>query len=156
MSISQVNGVRQNYGTRDLESGLGSPVTFGAVKQAVAEFTYDKLPAAGSIGDAVILELPARAVVTSAKLIVTAPFVGGTSLSVGTKNAATGAAIDDAGLITAAAGAVASLIDGAVLVGAGAQINKTVSTTLKSKVAVTAAGTFTAGKAVLVVEYITV
>lgn len=128
MAIEQVNGVRVNYNQRDLFTGVGKPVTFGQVNQLSAEFTYDSLPAAGAVGDAVIAELPAGAVVKSAYFIVTTAFAGGTSLAVQSAKASDGTALLANAFVTATQGALANIdADGDVLVGTGAGINASVS-----------------------------
>lgn len=148
MSIEQVNGVRVNYNTREYHEGLGKHSTFGARNQLVASFSYDNLPSAGDSGDAVIPELPAGAVVTSAYLIVTTAFAGGTSLEVGVVG-------DTDAFITPAAGALANIdANGDVLVGGGASVNASLAAAAKP--VVTAVGDFTAGEAKLVIEYLTV
>ena len=78
----------------------------GEERQAVAEyeaqqgvnvmetpFTYDKL-VDFVVGDKLYNYIPAGSQILSAKLEVTVPFLGGTSLAVGTYNVTTGAAVD--------------------------------------------------------------
>lgn len=152
MAIEQVNGVRVNYNQRDFHTGPGKPNTLGATKELVVDFSFDSLPAAGAVGDAVIPELPAGAVVKSSILVVGDAWLSGTSLAIGTKKAADGTELDDDGFNAAIL--TAALTAGSVHVGAGAQILASLSEA--GKVAATVAGSFTAGTARLVVEYIEV
>ena len=138
----------------------------GEERQAVAEyeaqqgvnvmettFTYDKL-VDFVVGDKLYNYIPAGAQILSAKLEVTVPFLGGTSLAVGTYNVTTGAAVDADGLITDANAPLASLGAGAFVTGTGAQLN--VATGLSANVAIkaVATGTFTAGEATLRISYL--
>jgi hypothetical protein len=96
--------------------------------------------------------IPAESLVESAKLFVTTAFAGATAvMDIGTYNASSGAAIDDDGFASAVA--VATLVDNAVVTGAGAQIGTVLAT--NSKIGVTYdTAAFTAGLATLVVEYV--
>lgn len=75
---------------------------------------------------------------------------GGTSLSAGLYQV-DGTAIDADGLVTAANGATANLSANAKVTGSGADVGTAV--TEKAYVAVTTAGTFTAGKGTLEIVY---
>lgn len=111
-------------------------------------FTYDKL-VNFVIGDKLYNYLPAGVRVLSAQLMVTVPFLGGTSLAVGTYNITTGAAVDADGLITDANAPLASLGAGAFVQGTGAQLNLAAGLAADMNVKATATGTFTAGEATL-------
>ena len=153
MTVQKVNGARHNWGPREFHKGPAVNKVDDVVQKVVVDFDYANLPAAGDVGDAVVLELPKFAVIKSAYLLVKTAFAGGTSYAVGFKKAADGLELDDDGLIDATAGALANIdANGDVLVGAGALIGKSLSEA--GKIAVTAVGTFTAGEARLVVEYI--
>lgn len=118
-------------------------------------FTYDKLPDF-VLSDKLYNYLPAGCQVLSAKLIVTVPFAGGTSLAVGTYNVTTGAAVDADGLITDANAPLASLGAGAFVTGTGAQLNTATGLAANMNVKAVATGTFTAGEATLRIEIQTV
>lgn len=138
-----------HYGRRGEEGGALSEhnVKAGLFKQ-VTTFRYDQLPTADL--DALVQKLPAGSRVLSAKLIVQEDFVGGTSLAVGTSQP-DGTVIDADGLV--AATVTATLVDGAYVDGAGAQVGAATGLTTDACVTVTAVGTYTAGEATLVVEY---
>lgn len=97
--------------------------------------------------------IPAGAYITKASLIVTTAFAGGTSYNIGTYNQA-GTVIDadgiDAGVLTAALAANLAVACNGALVGGTGLI------TADSYLVVAATGTFTAGAAKLVIEYIQV
>jgi hypothetical protein len=98
------------------------------------------------------ITIPADALLESAKLFVTTAFVGATAtMDIGTYDASSGAAIDDNGV--AAALAVASLSDNAVIACAGALIGTVLAANSKIGVSYNTAA-FTAGEATLVVEYV--
>lgn len=102
--------------------------------------------------------LPANASVLRVTLVASEVAVGGTSITLGTF-ALTGAAIDADGLITATEGVIANLNTvGGRTYGAGAFVAAAVDTpgvgTADSYIALTAAGTFTAGKGRILIEYI--
>lgn len=83
--------------------------------------------------------------------------LGGTSFAVGTYSK-TGSAIDAAGLITAANGAIANIgAIGEYIIGTGANVSDAtgdVGLTADAWVAITTVGTFTAGKGTVVIDYI--
>jgi hypothetical protein len=105
--------------------------------------------------------IPNGAVLVSAKLTVLEAFAGGTSITFGVYNADTAAAVDADGVIqaevTADIDAIGDIVEytiaNAGASGAGADIGTVVATTEGVKVAGFATGTFTAGKAVLEVNY---
>lgn len=163
--------VRHNYGP--LANPATNPVPassreskYGNVVELETRFTFDNLPSwsAGRANDAVWAQIPALAVITECYLIVEDAFVGGTSLEVGTVLASSGAAVDADGLIPAAVGVTANLGAGAAILGKGAQVASadadgiitSAQTTGAAPVllSVVAVGTYTAGRARLVVRYI--
>lgn len=158
MTVAKVNGARHNWGPREVYTGAGVNKVDDVVQKVVVDFSFDKLPAAGDVGDAVVLELPAKAVILSAYLLVTKAFVGGTgsTVQIGTKKASDGTELDNDGFVTAANTGtdIASIdADGDVVIGSGAQIGKALAE--RAKIAVTAGGAaLTAGEARLVVQYI--
>ena len=137
--------------------------TFGAKSQMVIDINYDNLPAettdtnndgtndGWSGADPYI---PAGSYITSATLIVETAFAGGTSYNFGLSEI-DGTVIDadglDAAVATAALGANDVVAMDGALVGGAATIGAA-----NGYLKVAATGTFTAGKAKLVIEYITV
>ena len=150
MATEQLQGARRFFGPREVERTVPSKTnTAGATEELVLEFDFDKLNSAdagGAAGDNLILDIPADAYIKSSVLFVTEAFVGGTSLTVGSE-------ADADGLHTAAQLATANLTEDAVLVGAGALVGAAWDSA-PSTVEIAASGTFTAGKARLVVEYV--
>jgi hypothetical protein len=112
-------------------------------------FRYNTLPALGE--DQLIQRLPAGAVINSVQLQVTTGFVGGTSLAVGTGDPM-GGNLAPEGLVTTTAGDIANIgAVGDLVTGDGAGIGAALADA--RQVYVTAAGTFSAGEAVLRVIY---
>jgi len=140
-----------HYGPRDIEDKLPTLYTteHGTVVQEVV-FSYDDLPTYGL--DEAILRIPANSFIVAARLQVITAFAGGTSYDIGLYEE-DGTVIDadgiDAGVLLAAIDAVGEtvLCDGALVQGL-AGIG-----TAAGQVVVAATGTFTAGKARLLVEY---
>lgn len=147
---------------RETKSLMGKTQSFGPVNYMVVDINYDDLPTytsdANNDGtndsfsdqDAYI---PAGSYITKASLIVETAFAGGTSYNIGLYNQA-GTVIDadgiDAAVVTAALAAnLAVACDGALVGG-------TALVTADAYLVVAATGTFTAGKAKLVIEYIQV
>ena len=128
--------VAKNYGGR------------GGVKQASVTFGY-KLASGANV------PVPAGANVVGVVLYVEDAFVGGTSLTVGDGSSATG-------FIDGTQGATANLTAGAALVASGAYTKGATDTGAQEfklyasadTIDVAVNGTFTAGKATLVVSYI--
>lgn len=145
-----IRNVKQNFGPRDTREDLGGNVTPGIIHVARWEFNYDQLPVAGLSNLEQVI--PAGSSIMSAKLIVKTAFAGGTSLTVGLRQK-DGTVINDTGLVTAANAPLASLTPaGKVIVGTGALVNTTIGVN-PGELQVTAAGTFTAGRAEILVEY---
>lgn len=140
-----------NYGRRDEERQALS-VYEGGDGKVIFEttFTFNKL-VDFVVGDKLYNYLPKGAKVLSAQLIIITPWVGGTSLSAGTYNVDTGAAVSATGLITATEGAVANLVANKFITGAGALVGAD-GLAANYLVKVNAAGTFTAGEATLRIE----
>jgi hypothetical protein len=140
-----------DYGTRDIDDKHPSQYTGrGGIASQVITFSYDDLPTFGL--DAVIQSIPANAFIKSATLRVLTAFAGGASYNIGLYQADS-TVIDadgiDAAVALTAIDAVGEtvLCDGALvagLLGIGAAAGQVV---------VAATGTFTAGKAVLTIEY---
>jgi hypothetical protein len=147
---------------RETKSLMAKTMSVGPVNYMVVDINYDDLPTfttdlnndgtnnGFSDQDAYI---PAGSWIKSATFIVETAFAGGTSYDVGTYTQA-GAAIDADGieddLLTA------ELAANEAHVANGAQVGATVLVTSDAYLVVAATGTFTAGKAKLVIEYIQV
>lgn len=147
--------------------------SFGLTKELEYDFDLVKIPAGTisytsdltnsgsvtgfSLGD---VALPANSRVTKVTLVMQEAAAGGTSITFGTF-AQDGTAIDADGLITATVGVLANLDSvGETVIGDGAQVVFTSNTgvsigTAPAFLAITTAGTFTAGKGRIKVEYTT-
>lgn len=143
-----VRGVVNHYGSR-LNKGtqFGAPgTTKGNTKEAFWTFDYSTFPAAGTNG--IQYSIPEGALIKSARLEVLSTFTGGTSLVVGFAQG-DGTAIDLDGVLTSTL--LAALVGGADLAGNGALIGDRLAA--EGELVVTPTGTFTGGKARLVLEY---
>ena len=175
-------GVRQFYGPRLSPSTNPSPSgqkesTYGNVRELEYNFTYDDLPAysAASVNDAVKNLIPAGAAIVDCWVRVITTFAGGTSLEFGTVKVSDGTAVDADGLIPAAVGVTANLVAGNLIAGRGAQVIEAPDAagtahndadgvylqaatgpicTVDSLLSVVAVGTFTAGKARVLLRYV--
>lgn len=148
-------GSVQHYGARLSTTEPGYPGTTAEKtieREIVIRFNYDNLPNYSST-DASVLSIPKGSVIVSASLQVETAFAGGTSYAVGLYDSA-GNAIDADGLITDANAPVANInAQYKVVVGSGALVGAVSSTSADGQIVVTATGTFTAGRAKLVVKY---
>ena len=101
--------------------------------------------------------LPAQSSVLRATLVSSETAVGGTSITLGTFNL-TGAAISANSIITATEGVTANFTLGKRVYGAGALVATTAGTAsvgaADAYLALTAVGTFTAGKGRILIEYL--
>lgn len=149
-------GTVQHYGPRQTNDGLPAAVsTYGVVKQMTMSFDWDDL-ALGKItaaNDAANLLIPANSMIRHAFLEVNDAFLSGTSINIGFDDV-DGVAVDADGLFTAAAAITANLTTGAWLVGTGALATNDAVGTAAVALTIDATGTFTAGSARLIVEYI--
>ena len=151
---TNADGLRVRFGAHDSQnSRLGASVSGENVKTVVAEFVYNDLPAPGGAGVLDQVYLPAGAYVISTTFQVDTAFAGGTSLQVGTEQA-DGTDIDLDGFHTDAQLVTASMTAGAVFAGTGADIGTVVDGTYDSFLKVTATGTFTAGSARVIIDYL--
>lgn len=140
-------GVRVSYGPQKVnEKGGGQASSSGKTKELVWKFDYNDLPAENA-GSGLEIQVPAGAQITGAYIRALEDFAGGTSYDIGL-NEPDGTEVDANGLFAAVT--LADVNAGAV--GAGALIGKEVS--VAGELVVAATGTFTAGKAELVVTYI--
>jgi|TARA_R110001606_G_C14939696_1_gene599089 hypothetical protein len=150
--VGNKRNVATHYGPRTTDGQFGGQESSkeGLLKTAEWDFTYDKLPAAGTT--ALTYKLPANAMIQSAVLYVTTAFAGASTptLQVGHVGEAT-----DADSLIAAAQATNALITvkGSVISGAGAYHKKTIGNTAASVTVSAAAGTLTAGAAKLRVTF---
>jgi hypothetical protein len=140
-----------HFGPRTIEDKLPSKYAGSQNKQVLSlAFSYDDLPTFGL--DAAILKVPANARILKATLRVLTAFAGGTSYNVGLYTEA-GAAIDADGIDAAVALTAIDAVGDAVLCD-GALVNALVGIgAAAGQLVVAATGTFTAGKAVLEVEF---
>jgi hypothetical protein len=143
-----VRGVVNYYGSR-LNKGQyfgAEGTTKGDTKEAFWTFDSDNFPAAGTNG--IQLEIPKGALLKAARLEVLEAFTGGTSLVIGFAEG-DGTAIDADGVLESVL--TAALIKGADIAGNGALIGDRLPEA--GELVVTPTGTFTGGKARLVLEY---
>lgn len=143
----------------------------GAIKEIVIDYDLVQLVASGGTSyttdrnnDGVVdgfnsgdTALPANASVLRVTLVVTEAAVGGTSITLGTYQKV-GTAIGATSLITATEGVTANLnAIGKRVYGAGSLVAATAGTagvgTVDAFLALVSAGTFTAGKGKIIVEY---
>jgi hypothetical protein len=148
---------------RETQSLMAKTVQSGPKEYMVVDINFDDLPTyttdlnndgtnnGFSDQDAYI---PAGSYITKATLIVETLFAGGTSYNIGLYNQA-GSVIDADGIDAAVA---LTVIDGAndVVVCNGDLVAGILSISADAYLVVAATGTFTAGKAKLVIEYIPV
>ena len=146
-------------------------VTAGAKKQIEVDVNFKKLTANGGNNftadknnDGTLdgyhggnLKLPAYASILAAYIVVSEAAAGGTSFTVGTATEA-GAEIDFDGIFTATEGVLANInAIGKRTYGAGAYVSAAVGTasigSADAWLYIATSGTFTAGKARLVIEY---
>jgi hypothetical protein len=147
------DGLRVLFNARPTENSIAgeSAGRTGSSKKVEMIFRGEDLAATAATADARAVVIPAGAFILSATLYVSELFVGATAtLDVGTQDL-TGVAIDADGLVAAAA--VASLVAGAKIVGAGAQIGTKLASAARLDASYNTAA-FTAGAARLVVEYL--
>ena len=146
---TNADGLKVGFGTADTRNEMAGGVeTKGRVRQLEMKVYYDKDITEADVRASVI---PAGATVLSAKTAVTTAFAGGTAITLGTIGT-DGTGADADAVITATEGAVANLTEGAVVEGAGTLIGTTTSADVNLTYATT--GSFTAGEATVIVEYI--
>ena len=142
------DGLKIVYGAPEAIQGGGIP-SKGLRKELKVTVDFDDLPNAGAKGDDDIF-VPAGAIVESCKLVTGTAFAGGTTVTIGFYNKA-GTAIDADGIDATIA--TAALTGNTVIVNDGAlSTNKHVGT-VDAYVGATAAGTYTAGSADLIITY---
>jgi len=151
------DGLNIRFGNEKGKSlNQGKVSTAGDVQEVIVSFTYEDL----TTSDAVIgtypgIAVPAGARIESASVYVTTPWVGGTSVALGTfvADGSGGFTVEDAnGLMDATDGATANLVADAKIDDANAALVGT-SVSADSYVSGKRAGTYTAGAADLVIKY---
>lgn len=152
VTTAVLNGVRNIFGpVAAADNKIPSKATKLKTEIVAVDFRYDDLPT-NSTTDEGILVIPAKSFLVSARLEVLEAFAGGTSYDIGLVQT-DGTAIDADGLFAALALASINGV-GKWAVGAGALVGAVSSLTLDGQIKVAATGTFTAGRARLIVEYI--
>lgn len=154
IEIQKIRNVAKNYGVRitNLEYGAESPRE-ALFHTAVWTMDYNNLPTPGLSNLQQII--PAGSTIVRALLRVVTAFVGGTSYTIGLAQA-DGTPISATGLFTAANLPLASLTPaGKLITGTGALVGTVSHATLNGDLVVAATGTFTAGRAEIIVDYMT-
>lgn len=154
-NYENVNGINTIYGPVSSDSTYGTKVAeTNSTPRIEIEFEGTDLPIAFGAGDVATKDqwatIPAGSKIVSAEVFVETAFAGGTNITVGLANKETGAAIDADGLV--AATVTANLTQNAVITGAGALIGLS-SGANPAVVTVSQSGTYTSGKAKLLVSY---
>ena len=149
MALESVGGRQTFFGPLGDKNKFGGKVAdHGPVKTIRYSFDYDDLPDDDQ-NNVMVLAIPANSLIVASTLKVGTAWAGGTSISVGLEQQ-DGTVIDADGLHAAIL--TAALTADAIDVGGGALIGATSGANI-AVVAVTASGTYTAGTAVLEVEY---
>jgi hypothetical protein len=153
------DGLRVRFGTMPSEERKSGVVDGGADFTGCMVLEFDYVQANAGIGadsgaDLQRTPIPIGAIIRDVKLEILTAWAGGTGLNIGTEQA-DGTDLDADGFYAAgAAGALANLTPaGATVVGETTEIGTVLSNTQKAYVLVAASGTFTAGKARLVVRW---
>jgi len=141
-----------HYGTREIDELYPQQYNQqGGVKTHSITWAFDSLPAV-SLNDSIVQTIPANAHISKATIRVLEGFVGGTSYNVGLYET-DGTVIDADGIDAAVATAALSAVGETVLCD-GALVGNTAGTgTAAGQVVIAATGTYTAGRAVLEIEY---
>lgn len=158
MSRTQASiGAAQYYGPRTTQTGLPSGIAKGGpVEYQRVPFTYEQanagLPTVNADEDAGVLTIPAGALVQSATLYVTKAFAsaGAATLEIGAEGV-DGSVVDADGFDSLA---VAALTEGSVHVLDGALVGASVGSAEVQVAIDDGTAEFTAGEAVLVIEYL--
>ena len=150
MALENVGGRETYYGRLPEKNKQGAQIAATNLNKKIKyEFDYDDLPGADT-GNEMVLEIPAGSQIVSSKLKVGTAWAGGTSIDIGLAQE-DGTVIDADGLDAAIA--TASLTAGAIIEGDGALVGASVGAN-DAVVTVGATGSFAAGTATLIVEYI--
>lgn len=155
--VENVNGIQTVFGPSDSDTTRGVKVSnTNAEPHIEISFEYGDLNLeylAADVGNAMFACIPKGSKVVSAELYVEEAFLGGTDITVGLYRREDAMAIDADGLVNATDGALANLTLNNVVTGSGALIGNVSDPTYDGVITVTANGTFTAGKAKLLVSY---
>jgi len=155
--IAGTRDVLVHYGPRSTDEKRGGEVhSHGKVKQIVYKFDYSDLP--GGASDALTAYVPAGAMVLNAYFNTTTTFAGGTSYDIGMEQSDGSTAIDADGLFDALIladidASVAGSLTAAEHAGTNSGVLCGQRLAVDGYLLVAATGTFTAGEAELVVEY---
>lgn len=149
-------GVQNSYGVRTTTQKYGGTTSDDVIKTASWTFDYNNVPA--YVADNLGLVIPAYSKILSARLEVLTAWVGGTSIALGATQgngaASPGTVVDAAGFITALQGATANInTRGQLITGTGALVGAT-ATANPIEITGTVVGTYTAGKARLIIQYL--
>ena len=140
-------GVLNLYGPRETNEKFGAHAkSTGKVKRVEYKFSYDDLPTYGSNGLEYVI--PANATIVSSTWRTNTAWAGGTSLNVGLYQSDS-TVIDADGLDAA----ITPTVAGAVIVGNGALVGASIGAAA-GELTVAATGTYTAGSATVIIEYI--
>jgi len=148
------DNLKVGFGKMDTDNTEGATRrTVGMRNELTIDVHFDDMDLqAGVVPSSNEMPIPAGAAILSATLRTEEDFLGGTSFIVGTKSLA-GTAVAGTGLFIEV---LLAEIDaaGKVVHGDGSLIGATVATTVDSYISISPTGTFTAGKASVVIEYI--
>jgi len=151
-------GVQTHYETRSTNETNGGQVhTHGKVKQITYKFSYDDLPGGGT--DALRAFVPAGAMVVDAYFNTTTAFASGTSYDIGLEQNDGSTAIDADGLFDALVladidASVGTALTASLHAGTNSGVLCGQRLSVDGYLVVAATGSFTAGEAELVLEYI--
>lgn len=150
MAFESVGGRQTHFGAMDTDQKRGA-ISHGNGQKKEVEyvFSYDDLPADDD-GNEMLIRIPADSFIEAAYLKVGTAWAGGTSIDIGL--AQTDGTVIDADGIDAAV-ATASLTANAIIDCDGALVGASVGSN-DAVLEVTASGTYTAGTATLVIEYL--
>jgi len=145
------DGLVVGFGARDSKNENAATVrTQGNVEVLQFPIDYDTLATIGTAPSSKSIPIPAGSTILRGNLSVTEAFVGGTNIDFGLMNSA-GTAIDDDGLDVAVLTAALTL--NAVIAFDGALIGADVGTA-DAYFGTVVTGTYTAGKGIVMVEYV--
>jgi len=153
METAAVRGVLNHYGARSTDESRGGRVSTGTrLKQIVYKFSYSDLP--GGSADEIKAYIPAGSYIADVYVRASTTFAGGTSYDIGLEQSDGSTAINADGIFDALTLAELNVGDKAsehAGTDSGALVAQEL--TVDGYLVVTATGTFTAGEAELVIEY---
>jgi hypothetical protein len=141
-----------HFGTREIDDKFPQQYNqTGGIKTYTLTWSYDDLPTE-SLDDSIVQSLPANSRINSSTLRVTEAFAGGTSYNIGLYE--TDGTVIDADGIDAAVALTAIDAVGETVVNDGVLVGNTAGIgSAAGQVRIAATGIFTAGRAVLEIEY---